>query len=95
MRPSHGDRLGALVADEFGDQPIDLVVDDAAHLLGPTRVSFTALFPHVRPGEVHVIEDGSWHTRLEVALVPEIAVDPTRRERLDEKACARGRSTRR
>jgi hypothetical protein len=37
--------LHRLVADEFGGEPLDLVVDDASHQLGPTRSSFNALFP--------------------------------------------------
>jgi predicted O-methyltransferase YrrM len=36
---------------------IDLVFDDASHLLGPTRTSFEALFPLVRPGGSFIIED--------------------------------------
>jgi predicted O-methyltransferase YrrM len=88
---SDGQGLRRMVADEFGDRPIDLVVDDASHLLGPTRASFNALFPHVRPGGVYVIEDWSWLHEIEVALLAEIAADPAIRERLDEQARARGR----
>ncbi len=39
---------------------IDLVVDDASHLVGPTRASFDVLFPLLRPGGRYVIEDWSW-----------------------------------
>lgn len=39
---------------------IDLVVDDASHLVGPTRASFDLLFPLLRPGGRYVIEDWSW-----------------------------------
>jgi cephalosporin hydroxylase len=85
---SDGDGLRRLVADEFGDQPIDLVVDDASHLLGPTRASFNALFPHVRPGGVYVIEDWSWLHQLEVGLLAQVAADPTIRERLEEQVRA-------
>ena len=81
---SGGDGLRRLVADEFGDQPIDLVVDDASHLLGPTRASFNALFPHVRPGGVYVIEDWSWLHDIDAALQAEMAADPTLREQLEE-----------
>jgi predicted O-methyltransferase YrrM len=88
---SDGDGLRRLVGDEFGDRPIDLVVDDASHLLGPTRASFNALFPHVRPGGVYVIEDWSWLHGVEAALLADIAADPTIRERLEEQARARRR----
>jgi predicted O-methyltransferase YrrM len=48
--------LGAIgAAGASGD--LDLVVDDASHLLGPTRASFEALFPLVRPGGWYLVED--------------------------------------
>jgi predicted O-methyltransferase YrrM len=53
-------RLADLVAAEFGDQPLDLVVDDASHLYGPTRASFECLFPRLRPGGLYLIEDWAW-----------------------------------
>ena len=43
--------------DEFGGEPLDLVIDDASHVLGPTRSSFESLFPHLRPGGTYLIED--------------------------------------
>ena len=52
-----GDRLREIVAAEFGAEPIDLVVDDASHLYGPTLASFETLFPLVRPGGLYLIED--------------------------------------
>lgn len=55
--------LGALVDAELGGEPLDLVVDDASHLLGPSRSSFETLFPRVRPGGLYVIEDWSWEHR--------------------------------
>lgn len=46
----------------FGDapRPLDLVVDDASHLLAPTRASFEALFPLLRHGGVYLLEDWGW-----------------------------------
>jgi len=52
-------RLGAL-ADTAFEGPLDLVIDDASHLYGPTRASFEALFPRLRPGGLYVIEDWAW-----------------------------------
>jgi predicted O-methyltransferase YrrM len=52
--------LGRLVDEHLAGRPLDLVVDDASHLVGPTRASFNALFPRLRPGGVYIIEDWSW-----------------------------------
>ena len=52
------DGLAAIV----GDGPLDLVVDDASHLYGPSRATFHCLFPRLRPGGVYVLED--WATSL-------------------------------
>lgn len=43
-------------ADLAGDA-LDLVVDDASHMLPQTRASFDAVFPFLRPGGLYVIED--------------------------------------
>nr|WP_285854311.1 class I SAM-dependent methyltransferase [Paenibacillus elgii] len=44
-------------------QGIDLVLDDASHLYEPTKRSFEALFPLLRPGGLYIIEDWNWaHT---------------------------------
>jgi SAM-dependent methyltransferase len=50
----------AIVEREFGDRELDLVVDDASHMLAPTRASFEALFPTVRAGGCYVIEHWAW-----------------------------------
>jgi len=57
-------RVLQIVRDELGDAPLDLVVDDASHLLGPTRASFDVLFPLVRPGGLYVIEDWNWQHKM-------------------------------
>jgi predicted O-methyltransferase YrrM len=54
---SDRERLRELVATEFGDEPLDVVYDDASHLYEPTRASFEELFPRLRAGGVYVIED--------------------------------------
>src|SRR4029077_11377083 len=36
---------------------IDVVIDDASHLYGPTRRSFEILFPLLKPGGAYIIED--------------------------------------
>lgn len=53
--------LQRIIAKEITG-PLDLVVDDASHLLGPSRATFGCLFPMLRPGGVYVLED--WATGL-------------------------------
>jgi SAM-dependent methyltransferase len=53
-------KLSRLAGREFGTQSLDLVVDDASHLLDETRSSFNTLFPLLRPGGAYVIEDWAW-----------------------------------
>jgi SAM-dependent methyltransferase len=56
-------RLIEIVGEAFGDEPIDLVVDDCSHRYAATRAAFSVLFPLLRPGGVYVIEDWPWaHT---------------------------------
>jgi len=50
----------ALAASGMSGPVVDLVVDDASHLVSETRSAFQILFPHVRPGGKYVIEDWSW-----------------------------------
>ena len=52
-------RLERILDEEFGSEPLDLVVDDASHLLDETIASFNVLFPRLRPGGMFVIEDWS------------------------------------
>ena len=52
--------LSSILDAEFGDYPLDLVIDDASHLYQPTRASFEVLFPRLREGGIYVIEDWDW-----------------------------------
>jgi predicted O-methyltransferase YrrM len=54
------DALSAIMTDELRGRPVDLVVDDASHLLAPTRASFEVLFPLLREGGLYIIEDWNW-----------------------------------
>ena len=55
-------RLQELCDGAFGDEPIDLVIDDASHLYEHTRRSFEILFPRLRPGRgLYIIEDWAWN----------------------------------
>jgi len=61
--------LRAIIDESFGDEPLDLVVDDASHLFGPTRAAFNVLFPRLRAGGAYVIEDWSWLHLLEAEIL--------------------------
>lgn len=51
-------RVRELAAEHIGPgRSIDLVLDDASHLLGPTRSSFETLFPYISPGGSYIVED--------------------------------------
>jgi SAM-dependent methyltransferase len=51
------ERLTRIVHDEFGDQPLDLVIDDCSHRYHETKASFDLLFSRLRPGGLYLIED--------------------------------------
>lgn len=53
-------RLKEIVQHEFGNEPLDLVIDDASHLYEPTKVSFETLFPLLCAGGLYIIEDWAW-----------------------------------
>ena len=54
-------QLAQIVDTEFGDDQIDLVIDDASHVWDKTLASFEVLYPRLRPGGRFVIED--WATQ--------------------------------
>jgi cephalosporin hydroxylase len=53
-------RIREIAHSEFGDTPIDLIIDDASHLYRNTRRTFEIAFPLLQPGGVYVIEDWGW-----------------------------------
>ena len=65
VRPAFGvdqgdrERLEELARSAVGDDSLDLVIDDASHILGPRLASFATFFPRLRPGGVLVLEDWS------------------------------------
>jgi SAM-dependent methyltransferase len=59
--------LKRIAAEEFAGAPVDLVIDDASHMLAESRITFDALFPLLRPGGEYLLEDWSWaHMSLPV-----------------------------
>lgn len=65
-----------LVEDLFGNQPLDIVIDDASHLLDPTTATFEMLFPRLRRGGLYVIEDWTGDHMMERQLNLEVAANP-------------------
>lgn len=83
-------RLARIAQEEFGDRPLDLVIDDASHAYRPTLASFEVLFPRLRPGGRYVIEDWAWLHMVAQALhdVLEDRDDPRREGVVDLCATA-------
>ena len=77
--------LRGIVTDEFADEPLDLVIDDASHVLDPTRASFNVLFPLLRPGGVYVVEDWA----LDLDIERQAAHDPVLADRIQEEIAKR------
>ena len=68
------DALRTILADDLGDAPLDLVIDDASHRLDLTRRSFEILYPRMRPGGCYIIEDWAWAHYDIADVIPEAAV---------------------
>jgi predicted O-methyltransferase YrrM len=62
-------RLAEIAEEAFGDQRLDLVVDDCSHMYEATRASFNELFPRLRPGGLYTIEDWTWDRDPQIAEV--------------------------
>lgn len=61
-------RLREIVDAEFATE-LDLVIDDASHLVPQSRASFNCLFPRLRPGGTYLLEDWSWaHAKIPFQL---------------------------
>ena len=54
---------------------LDLVIDDASHLLPETTASFNVLFPRLRAGGLFVIEDWSWQHYRDDAVLEKLLSD--------------------
>jgi predicted O-methyltransferase YrrM len=54
------ERVPSILSQTFGNQAIDLVIDDASHMYGFTTRSFDLLWPRLSVGGRYVIEDWGW-----------------------------------
>jgi predicted O-methyltransferase YrrM len=82
------ERLASILDDEFGDELLGLVIDDASHRLGETRASFEVLFPRLRPGGLFVIEDWNHEHLLSrdlAAALSDQSPDPELKKRFDRR----------
>ena len=61
-RTNQGDReaVRRIVAQEFGTDPLDLIIDDGSHQYELTRSSLEASFGYLKPGGLYSIEDWGW-----------------------------------
>ncbi len=59
LQPLRGDQGDAAFLDELGSSlgPFDIIIDDGSHISGDVIASFRALFAHLRPGGLYVVED--------------------------------------
>lgn len=53
-------RVNAILDKEFGEEPIDVVIDDCSHLYDLTKATFNNVFPRLKPGGYYVVEDWAW-----------------------------------
>lgn len=65
------DRLNAIANDDFGEQLVDVVIDDASHLYHPSRATFETLFPRLREGGLYFLED--WKVGFDGTKIPNVA----------------------
>jgi predicted O-methyltransferase YrrM len=54
------ERLRAAIDGDFGDDPVDAVIDDASHEYAATKACFETIFPYLRTGGAYIIEDWAW-----------------------------------
>ncbi|WP_225732162.1 MULTISPECIES: class I SAM-dependent methyltransferase [unclassified Nocardia] len=59
LQPLRGDQGNAPFLNELGSAlgPFDIIIDDGSHISGDVITSFEALFAHLRPGGLYVVED--------------------------------------
>jgi cephalosporin hydroxylase len=52
--------INGAIDDLFGNEPIDVVIDDASHQYALSRRTFEILYPLLRSGGIYCLEDWSW-----------------------------------
>lgn len=92
-------RIEEIVRKEFGDTPLDVIIDDASHYYEYSRRTFEIAFPLLRPGGLYVIEDWGWahwpnwsrfektyggHTSLSMLIMELLMLCASRRDLISE-----------
>jgi SAM-dependent methyltransferase len=54
------ERMRAAIVGDFGNAPVDAIIDDASHEYSPTKAAFETSFSFLRTGGVYIIEDWAW-----------------------------------
>jgi SAM-dependent methyltransferase len=52
--------MGKILAGEFPDRNIDLIVDDASHFYLESRATVNLTLPYLRPRGLYILEDWGW-----------------------------------
>lgn len=53
-------RIRSILDDQFGLEPLDLIIDDCSHYYPQTKACVEALFGYLKPGGKYIIEDWGW-----------------------------------
>ena len=53
-------KLTEIIRTEFGDEPVDLIIDDASHLYEWSKACFEITYPFLKSGGIYVLEDWGW-----------------------------------
>ena len=52
--------MGGILANEFPDRNVDLIVDDASHFYPESRATVNLTLPYLRPRGIYILEDWGW-----------------------------------
>ena len=55
-----GARINRIISENFGDEPLGAVMDDASHFYEQSKKTFEATFWRLAPGGTYFLEDWSW-----------------------------------
>ena len=57
---SDAQAMGRILATEFPDRNVDLIVDDASHFYFESRATVNLTLPYLRPRGLYILEDWGW-----------------------------------
>ncbi len=53
-------RIHEIIQENFGDEPLGAVTEDASHFYGPSKKTFECTFGRLAPGGMYCLEDWQW-----------------------------------